>query len=481
MSSRRGKDQPFGARPRGGGWFGGSRRGEGGGAGGAGGADEGGASVGDGRDGGVVARGVGEGLGRRVVGRGDSRAGGGVWSGVWGGVWGGAVGRVVGVGENPLGWSVPIGVVAGVPMRVHVVFPLWCVIEVVARVGTWPAGVEQALACVVAFTVVVLVREAGRVAWASLWGDVSDGSVVWPLGGLNAVSKPRGMGGVGWGLGRGLGRGRGGSGGGIGGGVGRAVVSQCGGVVVGVVLMPLLAAAVVGTGASWTVLVPREPLDPWGTAGGLATRWQVLAWWLYYANCVVLVMNVVVPAAVFDLGRGVGRVLEVALSRGRRLEAAALSLWVGMMASGVVALVALGAESSRLGVVAGIAALGSWLAFRSQVFVAGGLGREGGREVGREGGGEGGRAVWWPRVREAGAAEGRAEGEGGGVAAGMAVGEGAGRVRGEARGDVLPSRAPTAAEVDAILVKIAAGGMGSLSAREREFLARATARMREDG
>jgi hypothetical protein len=63
----------------------------------------------------------------------------------------------------------------------------------------------------------------------------------------------------------------------------------------------------------------------------------------------------------------------------------------------------------------------------------------------------------------------------------MAVGEGAGRVRGEARGDVLPSRAPTAAEVDAILVKIAAGGMGSLSAREREFLARATARMREDG
>lgn len=191
----------------------------------------------------------------------------------------------------------PLGRWWGVRLRVHVILPMWAISELVGWVSVKNVGLVHAVSMTLAFVLVVVYRELGRAAASRALGSSLDEVELWPLGGLS-LSKARGP--------------------------GRGVLHELGGVMAGAVALPLLAAGVVLSGAGWDALV-FHPLLPGVTAGGLRTLPQVLAWWLYYANAMVLLANALVPMASFDCGRVLG-------ATAGRVRAAQIGLMVGFAA-----------------------------------------------------------------------------------------------------------------------------------------------------
>ncbi|MBI1189561.1 MAG: hypothetical protein GC200_02625 [Tepidisphaera sp.] len=220
-------------------------------------------------------------------------------------------------------WSIPLGRWWGVGLRVHVILPMWAIAEVIGGVSERNLGTVHAAAMAVAFIGVVLYRELGRIAAARALsadaGGISD-IELWPLGGLSMSGPGRR--------------------------VGCGVLSESGGVLAGAVALPLLAACVVLSGAGWDAL-RFNPLQPGVTAGALRTLWQVGAWWAYYACSTVLLANLLLPMAGFDLGRVLERRLGAELA-GRIGVVVGLGLFVAAAGAGLSRLVAAG----MIGVVA---------------------------------------------------------------------------------------------------------------------------------
>lgn len=211
----------------------------------------------------------------------------------------------------------------GVGLRVHVIFPMWAIAEIVGGLNQRNLGPVHALAMCGAFVMAVAYRELGRVAAARALGGVMPAIELWPLGGLSSsrarVNEREG------------------------------VLSELGGILAGGVALPLLAAAVVLSGAGWDAL-RFNPVQPGVTAGGLRTVWQVAAWWAYYANAVVLLSNLLLPMGSFDLGRILARRLSP-VAAGRIGVVVGLALFVAAASVGLSRVVAL----AMIGVVA------SWL------------------------------------------------------------------------------------------------------------------------
>ena len=98
---------------------------------------------------------------------------------------------------NPLGWSVPLLGIAGIRLRVHVVFLAYALIMVL-RGAFGPAeafavhGAMTVSIAVGALFVLVLVRESVRALVVRAAGGAADDVVLWPLGSLQGIDPAPG-------------------------------------------------------------------------------------------------------------------------------------------------------------------------------------------------------------------------------------------------------------------------------------------------
>ncbi len=228
--------------------------------------------------------------------------------------------------HHPLSWSLPFVTVRGCSIRLHALFVVWGVCEILISVSQPGASVQSALACVYAMLAMLVCREMMRAALDrgmmlrrcdTGWSG-RPSTVLWPGGAV--CEGPRGVAG-------GVARFR---------RVRHAVVGlACGAVLVGVASGLLLA-----SGASWEMLVfnplhPAAAIRSWGVEQG----WMLWAWWLYAASVVALLVNLV-PLGPMDGGVLAGEVfLQAGWESQRR--------FAGVLAGAVFMVLAVAFDSTR--------------------------------------------------------------------------------------------------------------------------------------
>lgn len=337
-----------------------------------------------------------------------------------GGGWGlggrvGRLGRVLGDGENPLRWGVPLGWWAGVRVRVHWIFILYALVQLIFTLPRHQAGVGFVLPLLGALFVLVLLHEAGRCAACRWSGGEADEVVLWPLGGLSGGGPA-----VGW--------------------VG-AFWAGLGGLAVNLALVPVLGGAMLIATGSWRAALPN-PMDFAAAVGVAESAYGSMPWWLtgllalHTANLVLAGFNLV-PMLPLDAGRVLHALVWRRSGPGR---AAWVGAHAGLAAAAVLVLAGLSLADGRtlatVGVFGGVVC---WMERRRVQFLAG-------VEPGLD------RAPRAPILHPAGFEVEDAE---------------------------EPDAPDEQDEVDRILEKISRSGMGALTSREKRVLKRATERSRE--
>lgn len=340
--------------------------------------------------------------------------------------------RILGVGEDTLSWSIPLGRFRGLAIRLHVIFPLLAAWELILSLPKGRFGpVHVAIALGVLF-LLVLAREAGR--WLILRRRALEGdqTILWPLGAFS-VPQPVSARTSAW-------------------------PGAIGGLIVSVALVPVLAGCVLlgGLGADALLFRPLEPEHVVSTIGSLPAA---AAWWAYYLNLVVLVLNLLIPMFPLDAGRIAEAVMVRRLGPTRAAISAAQ---IGMVTACIVVVAALSSGMTRLVVLGIFGAFASWTQYRRASFVT---------HVAQE----------LPRYRRSTARAEKAD---------VDREPGATTIVADDRAD-SPSPAPgperdtaqasrsIADEVDRLLAKISASGIASLTPEERTTLDLASQRMRE--
>jgi Zn-dependent protease len=187
--------------------------------------------------------------------------------------------------DNPLSWSLPIGRAARIGVRVHVVFLIFIIIELVKsvasphRADTAPHDFSIAAILMGSWFLIVLLHEFGHCLACRGVGGEADEILMWPLGGLAFCRPPQ---------------------------VWQAhFITVAGGLMVNVAILVVLG-AVIGaiTGHWWGVAVP-DVLN----LGRIFYNADVAGhWWLLilaivnWANLVILIFNLL-PMYPLDGGR----------------------------------------------------------------------------------------------------------------------------------------------------------------------------------
>ncbi|MFZ4575760.1 MAG: hypothetical protein ACOYN0_15300, partial [Phycisphaerales bacterium] len=264
--------------------------------------------------------------------------------------------RLLGEGEDPLSWSLPVGRFFHTRVRVHAILPVWLAMELLAPLDPGAIGPLYSAFLVIAFFVIVLARELCRAAFARAMGRQFETVVLWPLGGVSH-SAP-------------LSR--------ISPGI-QPALAESGGILFGMLAWPVLAAAVWMLGGGWTQLT-LSPLNPAGTLASIGGDLDTVrartganpvvligAWSLYYANACVLLANLLLPMAPLDASRVILAWQE------RRLGDAAAAAFVAKFGfvTSVVVLVAGGVMgSTRLIALAVLGGAATWIELRRSRFLA---------------------------------------------------------------------------------------------------------------
>lgn len=327
--------------------------------------------------------------------------------------------RVLGQGEDPATWSVPILRLRRTSYRLHVIFLLVAAAELMIAMPKDRLGPWHVSAALIGLCVVLLVREIVR----SILARPRDGGqiIVWPLGLLSDGSPARP----------------------------RPWLGATGGQIGGFVVGTLLAAVLLVGGAGWSSVV-FHPLQPQRVLPSISSPWLTAVWWVYYANAAVLLFNFL-PMPPLDGGR----VLELTLRRRYgRLGAAGKAARIGVIVSALVFVAAIGLDQIRLmGAAVGCGAV-CFALLRRVEFVRGAEVRAAARELRLE----------------------RGEGPNEPAVADAAT-------HGDRHASLRPHLAPTKGEdeieLDGVLDKISRAGLASLDDHEREVLGRATQRQRE--
>lgn len=331
--------------------------------------------------------------------------------------------RVFGDGENPLRWGIPLYTAFGIRVRLHVLYAAYIVSQLVwAAFAGSGFGFGYMLATMGSLFVLVLLHEYGHCFACRRVGGEADEIMMWPLGGLASCLPPRT-----W----------------------RAeLITVLGGPGVNAVLFPVLFVATWAASGTLRSVV-FNPFAPEAAIASLATPSTVLTyalvtlWGLYYTNGILLAFNMLVPMFPMDAGR----VLHCALWRAWEDEHRALrtTVMVGLVAAGLLAVVAIVSNQMLLLAIAAFGGITCYMERQRLRFAElGGLPLE--------------TDVFTPS-REA-EPEGRA-------------GPSKREVRRRQR------EAEEQAEIDRILAKISATGMGSLTGKEKRALRRASERARQ--
>ncbi len=313
--------------------------------------------------------------------------------------------RIFGDVEHPLTWAVGVGSIAGIRVRIHVLFIVYAVAQVLWSINRGFFGPGYTAIAMGALFVIVLMHEFGHCLACRWVGGEADDILMWPLGGLASVHPPDD-----W----------------------RAhLITTVGGPAVNVVILPITSAALWASGRPGAIIF--NPLEIGPLLMTVIDSWWLTALWTLHAvNLAILAFNVLLPIFPLDGGRIVQALIWRSQGRRRSMEIAA---GVGLIASGVLAVFAIVADVL---LVLGIA-----------VFCG---------------------LVCWSERQRLRAPELLGDYEDFGVANDPEA---------DARRDRLAERqarkeAEAQAELDRILEKIARSGLGSLSAREKRTLERAT-------
>ncbi|MFG0325820.1 MAG: site-2 protease family protein [Phycisphaerales bacterium JB037] len=239
-----------------------------------------------------------------------------------------ALGRIFGDADNPLGWALTLYRAWGITVRLHLVFLIFIVAELIhASVSSSGLGFQFALFGMVALFLLVLLHEYGHCIACRRVGGEADDILMWPLGGLATCLPPDHWRAHLW--------------------------TAVGGPLVNVLLIPLFAGAVLVLTGEWRAVL----FNPFSPGAGLAAAqlsdgttplWLIAVWWLHYANLILLAFNVLVPMYPMDGGRILQAILWRSLGYRRSMEiavkiglAAAIAMFVFAIVFGQTILIAI--------------------------------------------------------------------------------------------------------------------------------------------
>lgn len=239
---------------------------------------------------------------------------------------------MLGEGENPLTWSVPIVRLPRLMLRLHLVFVVFIAVRTVQSVQTQQAGLVFQLIGLAGLLLLVAIHEFAHVFAARRVGVLHDRLVLWPLGGLDHGDQPDRP--------------------------GQLAAVALSGPIVNLLLLGPLTALTLATSGSWDLVF----FDPFAYRGAAVVAsaeglgaW--LCWSLHASNLMLLGLNLLVPMHPFDAGR----LLHAAVWKLRgEVGAARVSGAVGIVSAAVLAAVGLIANESVLLGIAMIGAFVSW-------------------------------------------------------------------------------------------------------------------------
>jgi Zn-dependent protease len=341
-----------------------------------------------------------------------------------------AMRRIFVEGTNFFEWAIPLPFrVAGIRIRIHLLFILMIVIELIMSLPHGATGIgfrAMLLACLFGM---VLLHEFGH-CFACRWvGGEADDILMWPLGGLASCSPPHN-----W----------------------KAhLITTAGGPLVNVALTPVLAGLMLAAGASWEHLL-FNPFDPNKALAvlGFGAWWKIAVFYSYFTNLVLLIFNLVLPMFPMDGARIVQELMWAKMGWRRSMLIAVNIGLVTAVAVGLFSIVT--PDTQRL---FGLAIFGGLICMQQRQQLAM-TADEPEYDLGKPSD-----YGYGPRAGEV--AERRAT---------------SGRDREyEAALSRQKQQQSEQTEVDRVLAKIAQTGMGSLSRSERKVLERETERKRNQG
>lgn len=328
--------------------------------------------------------------------------------------------RVFGGGENPMDWAITLYTAWGIRVRVHLLFVIMIAAELIQSIARDQMGLPYVAIGMGSLWTLVLLHEYGHCIACRRVGGTANDILMWPLGGLASCAPPHH-----W----------------------RAdFITTAGGPAVNAALWPVLGLVLLAFGQPWNAIL-FNPFDPWLALGSLHTApgmyWPVVTiWWFYYTNALLFCFNMLVPMYPMDCGRLVNALLWRKLGYRRAMS---ISVNVGFAAAAV--LIVLAVKTSSMTLVT-IALFGGWTCYTERRRLAMSAGDMEVMGYNFEAG-----YSSLPPEDQPGESE---------------------RVRQKR----VRKEQDDKDELDRILAKIAATGMGSLSKGEKKWLERASERRR---
>ncbi len=218
------------------------------------------------------------------------------------------LGRIFGDSENPLGWALTIGTVAAIRVRLHLLFIIFVIAQLLTSIARDSLGIGYTAILMGALFVIVLLHEFGHCIACRRVGGEADEILMWPLGGLAMCNPPHE-----W----------------------RAhLVTALGGPAVNVVLLPITSAALALAGLGDEIIF--NPLKPTISLAVAASYWTAALWIVHYVNIVILGFNLLAPMFPLDGGRVVQAILWRRMGFHASMDVACV---VGMVGAGVLIVV----------------------------------------------------------------------------------------------------------------------------------------------
>lgn len=330
--------------------------------------------------------------------------------------------RIFGNGENPFDWALPLYTAWGIRVRIHLVFILMIIAELLWSLPGGTLGWSFKAIGLGTLFLLVLLHEYGHCIACRRVGGSADQILLWPLGGLAFCAPPHN-----WKA---------------------EFITVIGGPLVNVILLPVLGGTLLALGQHRDVLL-FNPFNPSGVITGLSISngttplWLVGVWWAYYMNLLLLAFNMLLPMYPMDAGRIFHTLLWRRIGYRNALD---ITTKVGIgLAIAVFVFAATDPGQSRLMMVAFFGLGSCWMERRRLAMMTSD-----------------------PSLADYDFEAGYA-----GLPA-VDDDDRAAKVRDRRRKQEQDDQA----ELDRILAKIAATGMGSLSRAERRWLERATERRR---
>lgn len=229
-------------------------------------------------------------------------------------------GRVFGDGDNPMGWSLPLYRLWGIGVRIHLLFIVLIVAELISTLRRDHMGFEFMAIFLAGLFLLVLLHEYGHCFACRMVKGEADEILLWPLGGLASCLPPNT-----W----------------------KAnLITVLGGPGVNFILLPVFAGAVLlMTGGQWDLVLFNPLKESFGLS---VTEHGLLAyavWSLHVSNVMLLAFNMLVPMYPMDCGR----VVHALIWRKKgRTTADRISWTVGIIAAVALATLALAVENMIL-------------------------------------------------------------------------------------------------------------------------------------